>query len=603
MRSELIQTNLRCNQRCTYCTDRLATDDLRWISRAAVEARIGAAIRSGGKRIVLSGGEPTLRRDLAALVAAARRLGAERVALETNGTLVDDAGARALAAAGLDEVLVNLSAARAEVVDRITHDPGGFLATLRGIDACLDAALRVDVQAAIVRSTLDDLPALPAFLRERFGGRVHALVLRLPVSSPDPSELVGYDRAGEVVRAVEDAARRVGLVSRLAPGSGPPPCVHEDAGRVAHLYSMTPNVAPPPDHAFVEACEPCLVRDRCSGIPRVVLERDGPPRMTPPRTDRTRRRLSIISSVEEQIARELVTLNRYRDPASGDVVEAIIRVLFQCNQACGFCFVSTHLPKAADDVVEAAIREAALAGHKVTLSGGEPTLHPRIVEYVRLAKSLSSRPVLMQTNAVRLADRALAEALVEAGLDEAFVSLHGASAEVSDAVTHAPGTFAKTLRGVDHLVALGVVVQLNFVISQTNAQELPAWVALLADRWPGVYATLSFVAPSTDVVPRDRSLVPSYGEVLPLLAQAVALAESRGLPLGGFESMCGIPLCLVPRPLAAYFQLSEVAEDGGEFVKTEACKGCALESRCYGLRQGYLELHGDAELRPVLAAG
>ena len=50
--------------------------------------------------IVLTGGEPTLRSDIADLVRRAARDGA-RVVLETNGALIDAARAHALAAAGL----------------------------------------------------------------------------------------------------------------------------------------------------------------------------------------------------------------------------------------------------------------------------------------------------------------------------------------------------------------------------------------------------------------------------------------------------------------------------------------------------------------------
>ncbi|UJR84367.1 radical SAM protein [Sandaracinus amylolyticus] len=600
MRSEQVQTHLRCNQNCTYCNARRTTDDPSFVRASAVVSRIDAAIATGAREVVLSGGEPTLRRDLASLITAARSAGAERVALETNATVIDAARAIELREAGLERVLVNLAGDGAWV-DAITRDPGGFEATLRGIDALLAAGVRVDVQAPVIRSTAARLPELPAFVRERFGGRVRTLLLTVPVSAPDASELLDYDAAGQVVRDVELRARRADVALKLAPGSGPPPCVHGRDPRVAHLYSLTPGASARRDHVHLAPCESCVVRDRCAGIPRAVLERAGAPSMTPVTTDRARRRLSLISTVEEQIARELVTPNRYRDPVHGDVDEALVRVVFQCNQACRFCFVSTHLPAAENDAIEQAIRDAAANGKKVTLSGGEPTLHPELVRYVRLAKSLSKLPVLLQTNAIRLADPALARALREAGLDEAFVSLHGATAAVCDRVTQAPGTFDKTVRGLDQLVAVGVKVQINFVICQANLHELPAWVALIADRWPRAFANVSFVAPSTDVVPREHALVPRYAEAMPVLAEAVALAQARGVEIGGFESMCGVPLCLVPRSLDRYFELSEVPPgfDAGEFVKTDACARCALASRCFGIRRGYVELHGEHELRPV----
>ena len=600
MRSAQVQTHLRCNQSCTYCTARRSSDVLAWVQSDAVEGRIAQALAGGAREIVLSGGEPTLRGDLAAVILFARRSGAERVVLETNATLIDHARAAELAGAGLDRVLVNLAGDGAWL-DAVTRDEGGHEATLKGIDALAAAGLHVDVQAAVVRSTADRLPDLPAMLRRRFGGGVRTLFLTVPARSPAIDELLDFDAAGVFVRAVEARAREVGLPLKMAQGSGPPPCVHGSDLRVAHLYAMTPGMTVREGYLHVAACADCNVRDRCPGIDAEVLRRFGAPQMTPVTSERSRRRLSLISTVEDQIVRELVQPNRYRDTVFGDIEEDLIRVVFHCNQACRFCFVSTHLPAAADELVESAIRAAAERGHKVTLSGGEPTLHPGLAGFIRLAKSLSKLPVLLQTNAIRLASEATTRELVEAGLDEVFVSLHGATAAVSDAVTHAPGTFDKTVRGIDHLVAAGVRVQLNFVICQANVHELAAWVALLADRWPTVFANISFVAPSTDVVPRETSLVPRYGEVLPVLAQAVALAESRGLEIGGFESMCGIPLCLVPRTLGRYLDLPQIQAgfDRDEFVKASVCEGCELATRCYGVRRGYVELYGDGELVAV----
>jgi pyruvate-formate lyase-activating enzyme len=367
---------------------------------------------------------------------------------------------------------------------------------------------------------------------------------------------------------------------------------------------MTPGARRRDDHVHLAECATCQVRDRCSGLSASYLSRRAAPPIRPITEDRARRRLSLISTVEEQIRREFVTTNRLTLEGHGTIEEHLIRVQFQCNQACRFCFVSTHLPAAGDEAVRAAIVDAGRKDVRIALTGGEPTLHPRLLEYVRLARSVSRFPVLLQTNAIRLADASLARALVDAGLHEFFISLHGATAEVSDAVTEAPGTFARTVVGIDHVYAIeGTKVTLNFVICERNLHELRPFVELVGARWPRALVNISFVAPSSDVVPRERALVPRYSDALPPLASAVEEAGRVGLAVTGFESMCGIPLCLVPTSLEKYFALAEIPDgfDGGEFVRVKACGECALNKKCYGLRRGYLSLHGDGELRPVTA--
>jgi hypothetical protein len=72
----------------------------------------------------------------------------------------------------------------------------------------------------------------------------------------------------------------------------------------------------------------------------------------------------------------------------------------------------------------------------------------------------------------------------------------------------------------------------------------------------------------------------------------------------GFESMCGIPLCLVPRAAPAFFAIADadLEEARGEFIRADACRTCDLSGKCFGVRRGYAELHGTGELRAVRAA-
>jgi MoaA/NifB/PqqE/SkfB family radical SAM enzyme len=606
MRSDRVFTNLTCNQNCTYCTDRRATEQRPFILGAAVRARIDAALHGGAAELVLTGGEPTLRADLPALVAHARAGGATAVVLETNATTLDAAKVTALRDAGLASARVNLSG-WGEALDEVTRDPGGHARTLDGLRALLDAGLPVEISVVVIRSTLAMLVDLPERLAEALGPQisgVKTIVVRTPVESPVVEELVSYEEAAEAISALEASARRVGVAVKLGPDSGPPPCAFPHPNRVAHLFSMTPGTALRSDHRQLEVCSSCQMKDRCSGLSIAYLARRAPPPMRPITEDRVRRRLSLIATVEEQIARELSQPNRFERPDTGVVEEHIIRVNFHCNQACRFCFVSTHLPQAGDEAVRKAILAAGKAGARVMLSGGEPTLNANLVEYVKLAKASNPFPVGLQSNAIRLADPALTRSLVEAGIEEAFISLHGTTAEISDAITEAPGTFAKSVIGIDNLHReRSVFLILNFVIHEKNIDDLVPYVRLVAARWPRAYVNISFVAPSSDVVPKEKALVPRYADALPSLAIAVKEAKALGLQIGGFESMCGIPLCLVPTELSSYFELSDIPEgfDRGEFVKTPACQACELRTKCYGLRRGYLALHGDDELRPVHA--
>ncbi|MCA9708503.1 MAG: radical SAM protein, partial [Myxococcales bacterium] len=511
--------------------------------------------------------------------------------------LVDDPLARRLAAAGLHTARVHLPA-WGEALDAITGRPGDASAAARGLEALHAAGVVVQASVPIVRDNLDTAPTLPAALAQ---ARVplQRLWLRLPWASPDPDALAPLDAMLRAAARLVDQARAHALPVSLDPATFLPPCLFERPARVASIYALTTGGAQRPGHARVPACEGCTVRDRCPGPPVGLPEAHARARALP--DDRLRRRLTMIASPRAQIERELVTRDQYRRPDGRTIPAHIVRIGFRCNQACHFCFVSTHLPSPPVARVEAAIDEIAALRGILVLSGGEPTLDPRLPDYVRRGKDRGAIEVELQTNATLLGDRERCRELRRAGVDIAFVSLHGATAAISDRVTDAPGTFERTRAGLDALVAEGIAVRINFVLCELNRHEFPAFVAMVSERWPTAAITVSFVGMSTDLVPREAWLVPRYRDVLPPLREGLALARARGLEVGGFDSMCGLPLCLVPDDLRPFFALAELPPSGGdgEFLKPAPCAGCVLQSRCFGLRRGYAQMYGWDELSPV----
>src|SRR5205823_1917091 len=141
-----------------------------------------------------------------------------------------------------------------------------------------------------------------------------------------------------------------------------------------------------------------------------------------------------------------------------------------------------------------------------------------------------------------------------------------------------------------------IQVRLNFVFCQANREDFPRFIDFVAGRWPSLVAAsslgtaivFSFVGSHTDVVPRSHALIPSFTEVMPSLLAGLARARAVGLQVSGFDSMCGLPLCLVPPEERSQFSTVELAPDAGdgEFVKVEECASCAEAQRCFGVRRG-----------------
>jgi len=594
-RSATVFTNLSCSLNCRHCACEVREKrDL----VAAAPRRIVAALEAGAEDLTLTGGEPLLRRDLERLVAFAKRSAGERplkLSLDTHATDLTPARAEALAGAGVDMLRVEFPG-WGPSYDRTVGVAGAFEATLAGLRAGLAAGLAFELVLPLLAELLDELPRVATALAER-GLAPASILMRIPARAPVRApwrELVSC------VEACDQAARELELWARLDPGSLLPPCLFTRPAKISHLYTLTPGGRPLSGWRKLPACARCKVGDRCPGVPPFVLAEDPELELRPIEKDRVRRRLSLLEGVDEQIERELVSHELGRDASGATWPIHTVRINFLCNQACDFCFVSTHLPFPPEAKVRAAIRACAEAGAALALSGGEPTLNPRLPDYVRYARERGVDHLELQTNAIRLADPDLCAAVLDAGVSTTFVSLHGSQAEICDRITRAPGTWAKTVAGLDQLHAHGAHVRVNFVMCALNARDFLAVVELVATRWPGFIMNFSFVAPSTDNVPRTPELIPRYSDMAAPMLAGFRRARELGLTISGFESMCAIPLCLKPDGLDVYEELSavEAGLDRGEFRKPEVCDGCSVRERCWGIRRGYAELHGTDELRP-----
>src|SRR5436190_5790326 len=117
----IIRVGFRCNQDCGFCWQ---GRDWPGPPRAVLDGWIDEIAAGGVRRLVISGGEPTVYPELNDLVRHARALGL-RVLLQTNAIRMAKAGfAQDLADAGVDTLLVSYHAANPALSDFLTRAPG-----------------------------------------------------------------------------------------------------------------------------------------------------------------------------------------------------------------------------------------------------------------------------------------------------------------------------------------------------------------------------------------------------------------------------------------------------------------------------------------------
>lgn len=161
----------RCNLACAHCyldavlRKTQARDELDIEESFAVVRQL--AQTAPGAMLVLTGGEPLLRRDLAQLVKAAADSGLMPV-VGTNGTLLDTSRAESLRDAGAAGAGISLDSSGPHFHDRLRGVSGAWAGARLGIAVARQAGLAVVLQTTVFEENRRDLPAL-ADLAEREG--------------------------------------------------------------------------------------------------------------------------------------------------------------------------------------------------------------------------------------------------------------------------------------------------------------------------------------------------------------------------------------------------------------------------------------------------
>jgi cyclic pyranopterin phosphate synthase len=216
----------RCNYRCTYCLpdggiDHVDREDI--LSFEEIVAIVGCFAALGVRRLRITGGEPTVRRDLVGLV---RRLaavpGIDDLALSTNGHLLSDLAAP-LRAAGVSRVNVSLDTLDADKFTRISRR-GDLARVLAGVDAACAAGFAVIKTNTVAIKGFNDgeVAALCAYAWSR--GVVPRFIEQMPMAGGEmfvPGELLSAQEIRDLVQSATPGTALVAEGGGAARGAGP----------------------------------------------------------------------------------------------------------------------------------------------------------------------------------------------------------------------------------------------------------------------------------------------------------------------------------------------------------------------------------------------
>ena len=158
-----------------------------------------AAAFGEGQLVVLSGGDPLVRDDIAELVAYGDGLGL-RMTMTPSGTRsLSTERIEALADAGLKRIAVSLDGAAAESHDAFRGETGSFAETIRAVEDARDAGIPVQVNTTVCRETVGELPAIRSLVSE-LGAVLWSVFFLVPIGRGRVLEAIDPAEADAVMR-------------------------------------------------------------------------------------------------------------------------------------------------------------------------------------------------------------------------------------------------------------------------------------------------------------------------------------------------------------------------------------------------------------------
>jgi len=147
----------RCNLNCIHCRATASQSSPEGeLSLEEYKALLDNVASFSKPIIILTGGEPLLRPDVYEIAAYGTSLGLT-MAVSTNGTLLTDAVAKKLYAAGVRRCSISLDGSNAEVHDDFRRQPGAFAASIQGIKILQASGIGVQVNTSLTQRNRFDL--------------------------------------------------------------------------------------------------------------------------------------------------------------------------------------------------------------------------------------------------------------------------------------------------------------------------------------------------------------------------------------------------------------------------------------------------------------
>ena len=152
----------------------------------------------------------------------------------------------------------------------------------------------------------------------------------------------------------------------------------------------------------------------------------------------------------------------------------------RCNMTCPVCFANANAAgylyepnfETVRKMLQALRDTKPVAGRVVQFSGGEPTIYPRFLDVLRMAKDMGFTHLQAATNGLKFTDLEFAEQCKEAGLHTLYLQFDGVCDDVYKR-TRGESLWEKKLRAIENVKKAGLkIVYVPTIVKGLNDHQI-----------------------------------------------------------------------------------------------------------------------------------
>lgn len=308
-------------------------------------------------------------------------------------------------------------------------------------------------------------------------------------------------------------------------------------------------------------------------------------------------------------------------------IEALhVSVGFTCNNSCLFCMESKK--ESRYETVKGFIATNHMYREmdkyrnvkKIGFGRGEPTLNPDLPKYVAYAKKKGYTEIAVISNGRQYKDKKFCRKLIENGVTEFIVSLHGHTSQLHESLTRGKNGFSETIQGLKNLSELKKDFHFRIVISHVVTKVNYGFIGnflKLMHNFSIDEILLGVVRPYSwgGMNKYFFALMPRYGDVAKkmesLFEKKAELFFSKDDVERRYVTINDIPICSSEKLadcvgvrrewVSGNDKKEEKYSDGLPKSKNVKCEKCSHWKGCSGIFDNYTRHYGWDEFNPIIS--